>query len=85
MVQKLINEYTAEYDRYGLDEIVVGAIAPVLRRMIANWNPLEDPSLFLQTFRSWRRALKINEQPSLPESQVDVYGSKTTVSRPIDL
>ncbi|KAF9563910.1 TFP11-domain-containing protein [Agrocybe pediades] len=85
MIEKLINEFSSEYDRYGIDEIVVGAIAPVMRRMITNWNPLDDPALFLQTFRSWRRALKINEQPSLPESQIDIYGSKTTVARPVDL
>ena len=82
--QKLILEYPREYDRYRLDEVVVAAIAPVMRRMVVTWNPLEDPSFFMSTFRSWRRALKINEEEPKPETQVDVYGTKT-VSRPVDL
>jgi tuftelin-interacting protein 11 len=80
-IQKLINEYATEYDQYHLDGIVVAAIAPVMRRMVAKWDPLEDPALFLTTFRSWRRALKISEEePS--DSQIDLYGSKTTAMRP---
>ncbi|KIM44599.1 hypothetical protein M413DRAFT_442564 [Hebeloma cylindrosporum] len=80
-IQKLINEYATEYDRYRLDEVVVAAIAPVMRRMVLKWDPLEDPALFLSTFRSWRRALKINEEEP-PDTQIDMYGSKTTVARP---
>ncbi|KAH9479550.1 G-patch domain-containing protein [Psilocybe cubensis] len=83
-IQKLINEYSSEYDKYALDDIVVGAIAPVMRRIVTSWNPLEDPSSFLPTFRSWRRALKINEEPA-PETKLDLYGSKTISTRPTEL
>ncbi|KAF8967737.1 GC-rich sequence DNA-binding factor-like protein-domain-containing protein [Flammula alnicola] len=85
LFQKLIHEYASEYEKYRLDEIVVAAIAPVVRRIVANWNPLEEPSLFLSTFRTWRRALKINEEEPPPETQIDIYGAKTTVARPVDL
>lgn len=78
--QKLISEYSYEYDKYRLDEIVVAAIAPVVRRLVANWNPLEQPSLFLSTFRSWQRALKINDVKIPSRTQVDVYGTQTTVT-----
>ncbi|KAF8817454.1 Sip1/TFIP11 interacting protein [Phlegmacium glaucopus] len=74
--QKLISEYSYEYDKYRLDEIVVAAIAPIVRRMVANWNPLEQPSLFLLTFQSWRRALKINDAEIPSQTQVDVYGAR---------
>lgn len=77
--QKLISEFSYEYDKYHLDEIVVAAIAPVVRRMVANWNPLEQPSLFLPTFRSWQRALKINDGEIPSQTQVDVYGTRTIV------
>ncbi|KAF8159556.1 GC-rich sequence DNA-binding factor-like protein-domain-containing protein [Crassisporium funariophilum] len=82
--QTLIHEFAYEYDKYRLDEIVVAAIGPIVRRMVANWNPLEEPSLFLSTFRSWRQALKINEVEKPPQTQVDVYGSKTFVAVAID-
>lgn len=83
--QKLISEYSYEYDKYRLDEIVVAAIAPVIRRLVANWNPLEQPSLFLSTFRSWQRALKINDVEIPSRTQVDVYGTQTNVTPTITM
>lgn len=85
LFQKLISEYSYEYDKYHLDEIVVAAIMPIVRRMAANWNPLEQPSLFLSTFRSWQRALKINNSEIPSQTQVDVYGSKTVVAPAISM
>jgi tuftelin-interacting protein 11 len=78
--QKLISEYSYEYDKYRLDEIVVAAIAPIVRRMVANWDPLEQPSSFLPTFRSWQRTLKINDAEIPSQTQVDVYGTKSIVA-----
>ena len=78
--QKLISEYSYEYDRYHLDEIVVAAIAPVIRRLVANWNPLEQPTFFLSTFRPWQRALKINDVEIPSKTQVDVYGTQSIVT-----
>ena len=78
--QKLISEYSREYDKYRLDEIVVAAIAPTVRRLVANWNPLEQPSSFLSTFRSWQRALKINDTEVPSQTQVDVYGTRSIVA-----
>jgi len=71
-------EYAREVDRYRLDEIVVAAIAPIVRRLVATWDPLDDPSFFLDIFRSWRPVLKITE-PKEPETRVDFYGTKTVV------
>ncbi|KAG6891177.1 hypothetical protein C0995_008429 [Termitomyces sp. Mi166 len=73
----LVDQFSCEFERYRLDEIVVAAIAPIVRRMVANWSPLEDPMAFVSTFRTWRRALRINtEEPPL-DLQVDIYGCKT--------
>lgn len=52
--------------------------------MVGSWNPLEDPSAFVSTFRSWRRALKVNSVEQKPQTQVDVYGSSTLVA-PVDV
>ena len=84
LFQKLLLEYSVEYDRYHLDEIVVAAIAPVMRRMATSWVPLEHPTFFLDTFRSWRWALKINDEELQPETQVDIYGTKTIAAKPIE-
>ena len=78
----LLGQYPKEFDRYRLDEIVVAAIAPIVRRMLAQWQPLEDPTKFTSTFRLWRQALKMNVPDEKPENEVQVYGSSTTISSP---
>ncbi|KAG6897813.1 hypothetical protein C0992_010617 [Termitomyces sp. T32_za158] len=72
----LVDQFSREFERYRLDEIVVAAIAPIVRRMVASWNPLEDPTAFVSTFRTWRRVLRVTTEEVPPESQVDTYGSK---------
>ncbi|KAF8845056.1 TFP11-domain-containing protein [Paxillus ammoniavirescens] len=83
LFSRLLVEFTTEFDRYRLDEIVVAAIAPIVRRIVAQWNPLEDPSALVSTFRTWKQALKVNlvEQP--PQTQIDVYGTRTIAPPPI--
>ncbi|EMD39286.1 hypothetical protein CERSUDRAFT_112934 [Gelatoporia subvermispora B] len=81
--EKLLGLYPKEFDKYRLDEIVVAAIAPVVRRMLAQWQPLEDPTAFTTTFRLWRRALKMASQEEQPRDQVQVYGSSTVISTAI--
>ncbi|KAF9047173.1 TFP11-domain-containing protein [Hymenopellis radicata] len=70
-------EYEREFKRYRLDEIVVGAIAPVVRRMVTGWNPLQEPTFLVDAFRTWRAALPVNDAPEKPQNQVDVYGTHT--------
>ncbi|KAJ3918762.1 GC-rich sequence DNA-binding factor-like protein-domain-containing protein [Lentinula edodes] len=83
---RLTSEFEPELDRYRLDEVVVGAITPLVRRIVAQWQPMEDPRVFISTFRNWRRALRFNvEDETLPETQVDIYGTKTVVSSPVQI
>ncbi|KAI0675861.1 GC-rich sequence DNA-binding factor-like protein-domain-containing protein [Trametes maxima] len=77
---KLLDQHAKEFDRYRLDEIVVAAIAPVIRRMLASWQPLQNPTAFISNFRSWRRALKMATSEERPPNQVQVYGSSTVIS-----
>lgn len=78
--EKLLGQFPKEFDRYQLDEVVVGAIAPVVRRMLAQWQPLEDPTAFTQLFRLWRGALKMTVVEEKPPDQLQVYGSSTVLS-----
>lgn len=79
LVHKLVDQYANEFELYRLDEVVVAAIAPTLRRLVSSWNPLEDPTGFLSVFRDWRRALKISADEPTTTTMVDVYGAKTVV------
>lgn len=78
--EKLLGQFPKEFDGYRLDEVVVGAIAPVVRRMLAQWQPLEDPTAFTQLFRLWRGALKMSVVEEKPPDQIQVYGSSTVLS-----
>jgi tuftelin-interacting protein 11 len=95
--EKLLAQYTKEYEHYHIDEIVVAAIAPIVsavapglvprlttlqfRRMLNSWDPLEDPSAFTSTFWMWRGLLRMSAEPA-PQQQVDLYGTRTVPSAP---
>ncbi|KAI0704460.1 TFP11-domain-containing protein [Cerioporus squamosus] len=80
---KLLGQHAKEFDRYRLDEVVVAAIAPVVRRMLTQWQPLEDPTAFTASFRAWRRALKMAAPEERRDDQVQVYGSSTVLTAPV--
>ncbi|KZT67357.1 TFP11-domain-containing protein [Daedalea quercina L-15889] len=78
--EKLLGQYAKEFDRYRLDEVIVAAIAPVVRRMLAQWHPLQDPVAFTPLFRLWRNALKMALSDEKPQDQISAYGSSTVIS-----
>ncbi|KIL69346.1 hypothetical protein M378DRAFT_8008 [Amanita muscaria Koide BX008] len=80
LVYRLVSQFSDELDKYKLDEIIVAAVAPLVRRMVASWNPLQDSSAFVSTFRSWRRALRIKTaEDRLPATELDVYGRQVPI------
>jgi tuftelin-interacting protein 11 len=76
-------QFPTEFCRHRLDEIVVAAIAPTIRRMVAQWNPLVDPSTLVSTFRTWKQALKVNTAEQSPQTQVSLYGAGVVVAVPV--
>ena len=75
---QLLEDFPLEFDKYRLDEIVVAAITPIVRRMVQGWDPLTEPSYFSNTFRSWKRALKVDLFDGTQSSQVTAYGDMVT-------
>ena len=51
-----------------------------VRRILAHWQPLEEPDALVSSFRGWRDALKMAKPEEPPSHQVQVYGSSTVVS-----
>lgn len=75
---KLLSQFPSEFDKYRVDEVVVAAIVPIVRRMLSRWNPLEEPTLLLSTFRLWRRALKLADREERPpDTRVGLFGGAT--------
>jgi len=81
-IERLLTEFAQEYDQYHLDEIVVAAITPVVRRLLASWHPLEDSTLLVDSFRRWRRALKFTDLEQRNEMEVDIYGAQSIRPKP---
>jgi hypothetical protein len=50
-----------------------------LRRLLVTWNPLEDPSWLMPTFRLWRRALKVSQTAVGIEGRIQRHGGNEIV------
>ncbi|KAH9000090.1 TFP11-domain-containing protein [Lactarius akahatsu] len=80
---KLLSQFPSEFDKYRIDEVVVAAIVPIVRRMLSRWSPLEEPTLLLSTFRLWRRALKLADREERPpDTRVGLFGGATFAVSP---
>ncbi|CAO1621112.1 unnamed protein product [Sympodiomycopsis kandeliae] len=55
-----------EIAAYSLDEALVGAMAPLYKRLMANWQPLKEPRYLLEVFKSWRIVLRLGANQGQP-------------------
>ncbi|GAA5873977.1 hypothetical protein JCM1840_006108 [Sporobolomyces johnsonii] len=75
---ELLGGFPGEYDELRLDEVVVGAITPICRRLFQTWDPLSRPSLAVSQFKRFRKHFLIDKHapaPSADENALDIYGS----------
>lgn len=81
---KLVDQFPMELEKYALDEVVIAAVAPLVRRKVAGWDPLKEPKEFISVFSEWRKALRVRgeEEEGEEESQVDVYGGRRMAVTP---
>jgi tuftelin-interacting protein 11 len=59
-VERFIRDFVSEYQGYKVDEIVVGAMAPLFRAELMDWNPLEDPARWTSILARWKGALRMS-------------------------
>ncbi|KAJ3333838.1 hypothetical protein HDU93_008326 [Gonapodya sp. JEL0774] len=59
--------------RYGVDAIVVSAVAPLLKRIWATWDPLIDPKLGVSFFLEWMNLMR----PSPTLQDTTTYNSRS--------
>ncbi|KAL1684079.1 GC-rich sequence DNA-binding factor-like protein-domain-containing protein [Schizophyllum commune] len=84
LFDKLTQQFNTDFDKYRLDEVVVAAIAPLFRRLVTAWDPLEEPTAFIGTFRKWRRVLRVNaESEKPPDRQLESFGSRVIPTTPV--
>jgi tuftelin-interacting protein 11 len=81
-IVRLVQEFSGEHERYGIDEVVVAALAPAFRATLAIWSPLEEPSKMTSILKTWRPALRMSGKPEL-EMEIDIYGAQRVSTKPI--
>ena len=59
LVQRIISEHQSDVAELHLDEAVVGAIVPVLRKQWSQWRPLDAPGLAIDQLKHWVGVLRI--------------------------
>ncbi|GAA6009422.1 hypothetical protein JCM11491_003551 [Sporobolomyces phaffii] len=57
----LLGVYGPEYADLGLDQVVVGAITPICRRIFQTWDPLANPSLCVAQLKRYRKHFLIDK------------------------
>ncbi|GAA5836279.1 hypothetical protein JCM9279_002246, partial [Rhodotorula babjevae] len=58
---RLLGDFAGESEEMGLDEVVVGAVAPLLRRLWASWDPLASPSYTVSQLKRFRKLFRIDK------------------------
>jgi tuftelin-interacting protein 11 len=57
----LLDNYSAEYASEQLDEVIVGAIAQVMRRPFSDWEPFDPSSdILLSSLKTWKRVYNLS-------------------------
>lgn len=57
-IHLIIKSFNDAIEEFSLDEAIVGSIIPVFRRIIAQWDPLQDPTLMTASLQKFRPALR---------------------------
>ncbi|KAK9373999.1 GC-rich sequence DNA-binding factor-like protein-domain-containing protein [Lipomyces chichibuensis] len=57
-------QYPDEVEKFRLDDIAVAALSPILRQLIASWDPLIDHTYLKEHFIRWQTILRIHGRES---------------------
>jgi len=71
LLDKKFSQLESDYDlflEFKLDRLLVTVIAPIFKKMLTYWNPLEDQYLCLEYFIKWRKLLLIKSSENNDEN-----------------
>lgn len=61
---KIQADFACEYEEFGLGDLVPGAIAPLIKEHISDWNPLVEPTKYINLLKQWSTILGVKEVQS---------------------
>lgn len=68
----LQQNYMAEYKQFGLGDLAGGIIAPLLKNHLSDWQPLENPTMYVDLIKKWRTILE-NQKDAAAETRGNVF------------
>lgn len=74
-----------EFRRYKLDEIVVAALAPLLKRAWMEWDVLEKPTQYLAELSSLKKAFRCRQRKRDASNEVGLFGGHAGHNKGINL
>lgn len=79
LFSQLLNVATEdEYKQYKLDEVIVAALAPLLKRAWQEWDVLAEPTLYLAELKKWKKAFRCRQRRSDTSNAIGLFGSYPT-------
>lgn len=72
-VERFTKDFSSEYEGYKIDEVLVGAMAPLFRAELTNWNPLEEPRKWTSILIQWKDALKMSGRRKEEETALSTF------------
>ncbi|XP_078701272.1 tuftelin-interacting protein 11-like isoform X2 [Branchiostoma floridae x Branchiostoma belcheri] len=58
MFRRLQEEYYVEYKTYELNQLAITVVFPLVKKLLIDWKPLQDPTLPVQEFCLWKELLE---------------------------
>ena len=84
-VERFMRDFTSEYELYRVDEVLVGAMAPILRLELASWDPLDEPDRWTSVLKRWKGALKMRvREEEVEELALSTFYGVSATKRPIN-
>ncbi|KAL9935003.1 hypothetical protein V8E36_006079 [Tilletia maclaganii] len=83
IVARILNDHRSDVQKYGLDEAVVGAIAPMVKRSLRHWDPFSQPSCLTAHFLRWQDVLQ-PERLGIPQPTESRPAQKDNTMRPYE-
>lgn len=68
----LQRDHYEEYCQYELSELAPGLVGPLLTSALANWQPLTQPTLYLDVFRQWRELLTPTQRGTIEGNSMGI-------------
>ncbi|GAA6060714.1 hypothetical protein JCM10212_003335 [Sporobolomyces blumeae] len=76
---ELLGGFGEVYQDLRLDEVIVGAVTPICRKVFVSWDPLSNPALAVPQLKRYRKHFLIDKHSAsgtaAPLDTVDLYGS----------